>query len=103
MPKITLLIVLIDCLAEAGSPCNEILYADFKLALARQKDFVYVPDRFETHWFSDRRTDLYGPLIDSELWSQNNLRIGKTSQVDVGNQISVLTPAGSSKGGIHVS
>lgn len=50
--------------AEAGPRSTEIIYADFDLAVARQKDFVYIPDRFETHWFRDRRTDLYGPLLE---------------------------------------
>jgi predicted amidohydrolase len=60
--------------AEAGSG-EELLYADFDLALARQKDFVYAPGRFETHWFADRRTDLYGPLTDAELWPQSPRRL----------------------------
>jgi 5-aminopentanamidase len=60
--------------AEAGSG-EELLCADFDLALARQKDFVYAPGRFETHWFADRRTDLYGPLTDAELWPQSSRRL----------------------------
>jgi predicted amidohydrolase len=60
--------------AEAGSG-EEMLYADFDLTLARQKDFVYSPGRFETHWFADRRTDLYGPLTDAELWPQSPRRL----------------------------
>lgn len=52
--------------AEAGSE-EALLCADFDLALARQKHFVYIPGRFETHWFADRRPDLYGPLVDPEL------------------------------------
>jgi 5-aminopentanamidase len=59
--------------AEAGSD-EALLYADFDLALARQKDFVYTPGRFETHWFADRRTDLYGPLVEPELWPQTPRR-----------------------------
>jgi predicted amidohydrolase len=59
--------------AEAGSG-PELIYADLDLALARQKDFVYAPGRFETHWFGDRRTDLYGPLVDAELWPQTPRR-----------------------------
>ena len=53
--------------AEASSESTEILYGDFDLALARQKDFVYVPGHFETHWFRDRRTDLYGPLLEPPI------------------------------------
>ena len=60
--------------AEAGSG-EELLWADFDLALARRKDFVYAPGRFETHWFADRRTDLYGPLTDAELWPQSARRL----------------------------
>jgi predicted amidohydrolase len=60
--------------AEAGSE-EALIYADFDLALARQKDFVYTPGRFETHWFADRRTDLYGPLVESELWPQTPRRV----------------------------
>jgi 5-aminopentanamidase len=60
-------------LAEAGSG-EALLYADLVLALARQKDFVYTPGRFETHWFADRRTDLYGPLADPDLWPQTSRR-----------------------------
>ena len=59
--------------AEAGAG-EELLLADFDLALARQKDFVYSPGRFETHWFADRRTDLYGPLADPDLWPQTPRR-----------------------------
>jgi predicted amidohydrolase len=61
--------------AEAGSG-EELIYADFDFALARQKDFVYAPGRFETHWFADRRTDLYGPLVDADLWPQSPRRLG---------------------------
>lgn len=60
--------------AEAGSHDEELLYADFDLALARQKDFIYLPGQFETHWFADRRTDLYGPLTDPTLWPQSPRR-----------------------------
>ena len=60
--------------AEAGSG-EELLFADFDLALARQKDFVYTPGEFETHWFADRRTDLYGPLVDAKLWPQTQRRL----------------------------
>jgi predicted amidohydrolase len=60
--------------AEAGTISEEILYADFDLALARQKDFVYQSGEFETHWFADRRTDLYGPLTDPQLWPQSARR-----------------------------
>ena len=60
--------------AEGDSQSRQILYADFDLALARQKDFVYVPDRFETHWFGDRRIDMYGKLLDSEVWPLRALR-----------------------------
>jgi predicted amidohydrolase len=59
--------------AEAGSG-EALLYADLDLALARQKDLVYTPGRFETHWFGDRRTDLYGPLVDPDLWPQTSRR-----------------------------
>jgi predicted amidohydrolase len=65
--------------AEAGSG-EELLYADFDLALARQKDFVYAPGRFETHWFADRRTDLYGPLTDAKLWPQSPRRLDTASR-----------------------
>lgn len=47
--------------AEAGSG-EELLWADFDLALARRKDFVYAPD-------------LYGPLTDAELWPQRARRL----------------------------
>jgi 5-aminopentanamidase len=60
--------------AEAGNG-EELLFADFDLALARQKDFVYAPGQFETHWFADRRTDLYGPLVDANLWPRTQLRL----------------------------
>ena len=59
--------------AEAGSE-EVLLYADFDLALARQKDTVYTPGSFETHWFADRRPDLYGPLVEPELWPQTPRR-----------------------------
>ena len=36
-------------------------YADFNLTLVLQKDFDYAEGRFATHWFADRRPDLYGP------------------------------------------
>lgn len=65
--------VLGTVVAEAGTE-ETVLYADLDLALARQKDFVYSPGRFEIHWFGDRRTDLYGPLVDSELWPQTPRR-----------------------------
>jgi hypothetical protein len=65
--------------AEAGTSSEEILYAEFDLALARQKDFVYQPGEFETHWFADRRTDLYGPLTDPSLWPQSARRAAQTS------------------------
>jgi predicted amidohydrolase len=57
-----------NILAEAGQHEEELLLADVELSLARQKDFVYIPGRFETHWFSDRRVDLYGPLVEKDLW-----------------------------------
>jgi 5-aminopentanamidase len=60
--------------AEGGTGGEEILEAEFDLALARQKDFVYVPGEFETHWFGDRRTDLYAPLADPNLWPQSPRR-----------------------------
>jgi predicted amidohydrolase len=59
--------------AEAGSE-EVLLYADFNLSLARQKDFVYTPGHFETHWFADRRTDLYGALVEPGLWPQTPRR-----------------------------
>ena len=59
--------------AEAGSE-EALIFADFNLALARQKEFVYTPGSFETHWFADRRPDLYGPLVESELWPQTSRR-----------------------------
>ena len=59
--------------AEAGSE-ETLLYADLDFGLARQKDFVYAPGRFETHWFADRRTDLYGPLVVPDLWPQTSRR-----------------------------
>jgi predicted amidohydrolase len=59
--------------AEAGQD-ETILYADWDLALARQKDFVYSAGEFETHWFGDRRTDLYGPLVQPNLWPQTPRR-----------------------------
>jgi 5-aminopentanamidase len=58
---------------EAGNE-ETILYADWDLALARQKDFVYSAGNFETHWFGDRRTDLYGPLVEPSLWVQTPRR-----------------------------
>jgi 5-aminopentanamidase len=60
-------------LTEAGSE-EALLYAELDLALARQRDFVYTPGRFETHWFADRRTDVYGPLVDPDLWPQTSRR-----------------------------
>jgi hypothetical protein len=45
-----------------------------RVALAGQKDFIYAPGEFETHWFADRRTDLYGPLTDAALWPQSPRR-----------------------------
>ena len=59
--------------AEAGSE-EALIFADFDLARARQKEFVYTPGRFETHWFADRRPDLYGPLVEPELWPQTPRR-----------------------------
>lgn len=60
--------------AEGSARDEEILYADFDLAVAREKDFVYTPGQFETHWFGDRRTDLYAPLTDPTLWPQTPRR-----------------------------
>lgn len=60
--------------AEGGTDGEEILLAEFDLALARTKDFVYTPGEFETHWFGDRRTDLYAPLVDSNVWPQTPRR-----------------------------
>jgi len=71
--------VLGTVLAEAGAE-EALLYADFDLALARQKDIVYTPGRFETHWFADRRTDLYGPLVDPDLWPQTPRRVHGTAR-----------------------
>jgi predicted amidohydrolase len=67
--------------AEAGLEREEILYADFDLALARQKDFEYAPGEFETHWFGDRRTDLYAPLSDPGLWPQTARRAREAALV----------------------
>jgi len=61
-------------LAEGSTAEEEILEAELDLALARQKDFVYTPGEFETHWFGDRRTDLYAPLVDPDVWPQTPRR-----------------------------
>lgn len=66
-------------MAEGGTSDEQILHAEFDLALARQKDFVYTPGEFETHWFGDRRTDLYAPLSDPNLWPQTPRRAHEIS------------------------
>jgi predicted amidohydrolase len=66
--------VLGTAIAEADASSETILYAEFDLAQARQKDFIYTAGEFETHWFADRRTDLYGPLTDPDLWPQSPRR-----------------------------
>jgi len=71
-----------NVVAEAGAD-PALIYADFDLALARQKDFVYTPGRFETHWFADRRTDLYAPLADPALWPQTPRRAREAALADV--------------------
>ena len=68
-------------LAEAGSE-ETLLCADFDLGLARQKHFVYIPGRFETHWFADRRPDLYGPLVDPELRPPTRRRKREAGRTD---------------------
>ncbi len=66
--------VLGAAVAEADTTQETILYADFDLTLARQKDFIYTPGEFETHWFADRRPDLYGPLTDPDVWPRSPRR-----------------------------
>jgi predicted amidohydrolase len=72
-----------DVLTEADTHSETLLYADFDFALARQKDFIYAAGQFETHWFADRRPDLYGPLTDPDLWPQSARRAVEQRSVNV--------------------
>jgi 5-aminopentanamidase len=54
-----------DTLAQATGACEEIIYADLDLTIARQKHMVIKPGEFEMDFFQDRRPELYGRLTES--------------------------------------
>ncbi|MCA9442492.1 MAG: carbon-nitrogen hydrolase family protein [Candidatus Omnitrophica bacterium] len=54
-------------LASALHEDEAILYAEIDVTRARQKRLVRVPGKHEIHRFADRRPEMYGPLVDSNL------------------------------------
>ena len=52
-----------ESIAEANHRDEAILYAEIDPALARDKRIERVPGQHAIHRFEDRRTDMYGPLL----------------------------------------
>jgi 5-aminopentanamidase len=53
-----------ELLASAGAEDETILFAEIDPAVARNKQIVRIPGKYQLHRLTDRRPDMYGPIIN---------------------------------------